>query len=152
MKFTKQNLISSVLSALMLAGLVSLSSTNLFAQEKSEKPNSKLARKAKITMEQAREIALKNAPGKIESEELEREHGKLVYSFDIRNSKGTITEVQVDAKTGQVVSVEEESEKDEMLERRNDEKQNSEKQNNENQNNQKQQKDRSETSKKKRND
>jgi uncharacterized membrane protein YkoI len=40
---------------------------------------------------------------------LEREHRKLVYSFDIRNSKGRITEVQVDARKGTVVSLDEEN-------------------------------------------
>ncbi len=47
---------------------------------------------------------------------MEREHGRLVYSFDIRNDRGTITEVQVDAKDGSVVSVEEENEQKEAEE------------------------------------
>lgn len=71
----------------------------------------RLQRQAKITMEQAREIALRRAAGNVEGGELEREHGHLVYSFDIRNAKGTITEVQVDAKSGKVVRVEEENKK-----------------------------------------
>ena len=45
------------------------------------------------------------------------ENGKLVYSFDIRNKKGTITEVQVDAKTGKIVSVEEEDAEKEAAEK-----------------------------------
>jgi hypothetical protein len=69
----------------------------------------KLAKQARITMEQAREIALKRAPGTIEKEELEKEHGKLVYSFDIRNAQGTITEVQVNARDGSIAGVEEEN-------------------------------------------
>lgn len=76
-------------------------------EEKESKKQSKLAKQAKITIDRAREIALEKVPnGKVESEELEKEDGLLVYSFDIRNEKGTITEVQVDAKTGEVVSVE----------------------------------------------
>ena len=35
--------------------------------------------------------------------------GKLVYSFDIRNSKGTIDEVQVSGITGKIVRVEHET-------------------------------------------
>ena len=58
--------------------------------------------------------------GKIEDAELEREHGKLVYSFDIRNPKGTITEVQIDAKTGKIVSVEEENAAAEVKEKAED--------------------------------
>ena len=85
-------------------------------QEASEQE--KLARKAKITKEQAQETALKRVPGTVESGELEREHGKLVYSFDIRNSKGTINEVQVSAITGKIVRIEHESRKQEAAEKK----------------------------------
>jgi uncharacterized membrane protein YkoI len=78
----------------------------------------RLAHEAKVTKEQAQATALKRAPGNVEGAELEREHGKLVYSFDIRNSKGTITEVQVSAITGKVVRVEHESKKQEADEKR----------------------------------
>lgn len=64
----------------------------------------KLAHHAKISITQAREIALKAHPGKITDEELEREHGGsgLRYSFDIKN--GSVTqEVGVDAATGRVL-------------------------------------------------
>jgi uncharacterized membrane protein YkoI len=64
----------------------------------------KLAGKAKITIEQARAIALKAHPGRITDEELERERGGtgLRYSFDIKN--GAVThEVGVDAATGRVL-------------------------------------------------
>jgi hypothetical protein len=71
----------------------------------------------KIGMKQARAIAVKEAAGKIKSSELEKENGKWVYSFDIRNAKGTITEVQVDAYTGKVVSVEEEDAQKEAAEK-----------------------------------
>ena len=55
-------------------------------------------------MKKARGIALKKAPGKISSAELERENGKLIYSFDIKQSGQTgVTEVAVDAITGDVV-------------------------------------------------
>ena len=64
-----------------------------------------LQKEAKISMEKARTTALKKVPGgKIESAELEREHGKLIYSFDIKTSKPGVTEVNVDAITGKVVS------------------------------------------------
>ncbi len=83
----------------------------------------KLQRAAKISIEQARETALKRAPGTVEEGELEREHGKLVYSFDIRNAKGTITEVQVSAISGKVVRIEHESKAQEAAEKRKDAKQ-----------------------------
>ena len=64
----------------------------------------KFVKDAKVTLEQARAIALKAHPGKIVDEELEREKGGsgLRYSFDIRNGK-TTQEVGVDAKTGDVL-------------------------------------------------
>lgn len=71
----------------------------------------------KIGMTKARTIALAKTSGKIEGSELEKENGKLVYSFDIRNAKGTITEVQIEAYTGAVVSVEEENKKQEAAEK-----------------------------------
>ncbi len=69
-------------------------------------------------MEQARETALNRAPGKIEEEELERENGKLVYSFDIRNAGGTITEVHVSALDNTVIAVKEETAEQEAAEKR----------------------------------
>jgi len=59
---------------------------------------------AKVTLVQARQIALKAYSGKIISEELEKESGGsgLRYSFDISNKKAT-HEVGVDAETGEVL-------------------------------------------------
>ena len=58
-----------------------------------------------ITMAQARRIALRTSPGKIESAERETEKGKDIYSFDIRRKgQANIDEVQVDAHTGNVIS------------------------------------------------
>ncbi|MDQ2920755.1 MAG: PepSY domain-containing protein [Acidobacteriota bacterium] len=91
-------------------------------EEESAEQQAKLASQAKFSKEQAQEIALKRAPGTVESGELEREHGKLVYSFDIRNSKGTIDEVQVSAITGKIVRVEHETKAQEEAEKRQDEK------------------------------
>ena len=87
-------------------------------QDKEAQEQAKLASQAKITKEQAQETALKRAPGTVESGELEKEHGKLVYSFDIRNSKGTITEVQVSAITGKIVRIEHENKKQEAAEKK----------------------------------
>ena len=87
------------------------------ADSQQDAKQQKLAREAKITLDQAREIALKRMPGKIESEELERERWVLVYSFDIRTKKG-ITEVQVNAVNGRIVSVERESRKKEEAEKK----------------------------------
>lgn len=73
---------------------------------------------AKVSEAAARQTALTKAPGgKIESSELEVEHGKLLWSFDIkRPGMRNITEVQVDAKTGKILSVESETPKKQVLE------------------------------------
>jgi uncharacterized membrane protein YkoI len=65
-----------------------------------------LLAKAKISKTDAEKTALATVPaGTIKSAELEEEHGKLIWSFDIaRPSTKNITEVQVNAKTGKVVS------------------------------------------------
>ena len=64
----------------------------------------KLAKEAKVSIVQARAIALKAHPGKITDEELEREPGGtgLRYSFDIKRG-GITQEVGVDAVTGRVL-------------------------------------------------
>jgi uncharacterized membrane protein YkoI len=63
-----------------------------------------LAKDAKISIAEARAIALKAHPGKITDEELEREAGGtgLRYSFDIKSGSST-QEVGVDARTGRVL-------------------------------------------------
>ncbi len=80
-----------------LLGLVlTVAAANAFAYT-----GEKFAGEAKITMKEARAIALKIHPGKIIEESLEREKGSLRFSFDIRDGKVT-REVSVDAKTGKV--------------------------------------------------
>lgn len=76
------------------------------------------AAKPKITMKQARAIALKKAPGTVKSEELENEHGKLIYSFDIATSANAITEVNVDALNGKIVAVQQENAAKEAAEKK----------------------------------
>ena len=109
---------AAVISAIIVSGSLLMARPVIAQKESEQEQEAKLARQAKITKEQAQETALKRAPGNVESAELEREHGKLVYSFDIRNSKGTIDEVQVSAITGRVVRVEHETRKQEAAEKR----------------------------------
>lgn len=114
----------AILFAVLVGGAAfAAASPNTSATQSSNQSSSesglqeRLARQAKITMEQARATALNRAQGNVESGELEREHGRLVYSFDIRNARGTITEVQVSAITGRIVRVEHENRRHEAAER-----------------------------------
>lgn len=109
--------LTAIIMAICLAG-GSLVMAAARPQEGRKSDQAKLASQARITMGQARETALKRAPGTVESSELEREHGKLVYSFDIRNAQGTITEVQVSAINGKIVRVEHENKKKEAAEKK----------------------------------
>jgi hypothetical protein len=72
----------------------------------SEPSQAVLRKEARITQPQAQRAALARVPnGRIQSVELEHEHGRLVWSFDLtRASSKDITEIQVDAHTGKVVS------------------------------------------------
>src|SRR5262249_25057059 len=61
---------------------------------------------AKVSEQAARATALSEVPnGKVESHELEKENGKLIYSFDIKApGKSGVQEVNVDAMTGKVLN------------------------------------------------
>jgi uncharacterized membrane protein YkoI len=82
-----------------LVGVISALPSDLVAYT-----GEKLAKGAKVSIEQARAIALQARAGAITDEELEREKGGsgLRYSFDIK-SDGAVYEVGVDAQTGTVL-------------------------------------------------
>jgi hypothetical protein len=83
-----------------------------------------LAKEAKVSLEDARKTALAAVPGgKIKSEELEREKGKLVYSFDIKvGKKSGVEEVGIDAMTGKIIEKKHETAKSEKAEKKADRK------------------------------
>ena len=82
------------------------------------KGDAKLKAEAKVSESDAIATAMREVPnGKIESGELEREGGKLIYSFDIKvPNKSGIEEVNVDAMTGGLVAHEHETPKQEKSE------------------------------------
>jgi uncharacterized membrane protein YkoI len=79
-----------------------------------------LRREARIAETDARKTALAEVPGgRIQSHALERENGKLIYSYDIRVvGKSGIEEVNVDAITGRIVAHEHEDARAEARERK----------------------------------
>lgn len=81
-----------------------------------------LAAEAKISLDSARTIALhKVKNGSVSSEELEREHGHLIYSFDVKvPGKTGIQEVNVNALNGAVIGVHHEDAATERREARED--------------------------------
>jgi uncharacterized membrane protein YkoI len=85
---------------------------------KKEESQAALQKEAKISEETARATALKEVPtGTVKSSELEREHGKLIYSVDITvPGKTGISEVNVNAIDGSVIAREHETGKAEKKE------------------------------------
>ena len=101
---------------ILIAVLVAISVAGVYAAEPTQ---AQLKKEAKISMRKAKSIALKKVPGgKISSAELEKENGKLIYSFDIKNTTGGITEVNVDAINGKVVAMQEETPAKEAAEKK----------------------------------
>jgi hypothetical protein len=80
---------------------------------------------AKISKQEAEKIALARVPdGTIKGAELETEHGKLIWSFDISRPKtANITEIQVDANKGDIVSEQTETPSQQSTESQEDKKQ-----------------------------
>jgi uncharacterized membrane protein YkoI len=100
--------------------LLSLVALYGWAAEKKES-QAALKKEAKITLAQAEKTALSKEAGKIQQKELEREKGRLIYSFDIRMKDG-VHEVNVDATTGEIVEDTVESPADEAKEKAADKK------------------------------
>ena len=72
--------------------------------------------KTQLTMEGARKIALQKEAGNVKSQELEKEKGRWIFSFDIERDK-QIHEVGIDANTGEIVEDSVENPADEAKEK-----------------------------------
>jgi uncharacterized membrane protein YkoI len=88
------------------------------AKTETEESPAALQKEAKISEAAARATALKEVPtGSVKKYELERENGKLIYSYDISvPGKTGIEEVAVNAIDGSVVAHEHETPKAERAE------------------------------------
>jgi uncharacterized membrane protein YkoI len=117
-----KTIIATLAAAVLATGLA----TNAVAAEKPGKADRKAAQqakleaKAKVSRADAEKIALAKVPGGTVKEcELEKEKGKLIWSFDIETpGSQDLTEVQVDAKTGKVIAVEKETPADQKKEKK----------------------------------
>ena len=108
-------IVCSALAAVLLTGCVC---TKGEKHHNKEAKQAKLMAQAKVSRADAEKIALAKAPnGTIKEGELEKEKGKLIWSFDITTpDTKDITEVAVDAITGDVVAVEKEAAESETKE------------------------------------
>jgi uncharacterized membrane protein YkoI len=100
--------LKQIICSVVVGGIVACGLTGCMTEEKKE---ANLQAEAKVSRADAEKTALGKVPGgTIKEGELEKEKGKLIWSFDISiPGSSDIKEVQVDAKTGEVVSVETET-------------------------------------------
>jgi uncharacterized membrane protein YkoI len=114
--------IKTLICAAMTAGLLTGC-----CSEKSEghaHKHAKLMAEAKVSKDDAEKTALAKVPnGTIKEGELEKENGKLQWSFDVATPDSKdITEVNIDAVTGEVISADKESAESEAKEAAKDKK------------------------------
>jgi uncharacterized membrane protein YkoI len=113
---------ASVLAAILALGVGMRASAQAAkpAAKKEATSQAALSKEAKIAEADARKTALAAVPGgKVQSHELEREKGKLIYSYDIKVAgKPGVEEVNVDAMTGAIVAHEHEDAKAEAKEKK----------------------------------
>ncbi len=98
--------------AVALVGLLGLPFLASAAIGADGKDAGNAAETAKLTEQAARKIAQERVPNSaFESAELEKEHGRLIWSIDLRpNGSNEIREVHIDAQTGAVLATETETE------------------------------------------
>ena len=111
--------IRTILRSTLALGLIALGLTACISDQQEK---TRLAAQAKVSRADAERTALTRAPnGTVKEAELEKEKGKLIWSFDIA-TPGTqdITEVGVDAITGAIVSVEKETPEQQAKEKNED--------------------------------
>jgi hypothetical protein len=62
--------------------------------------------KAKLSMEEAIATAKAKFPGQVLEAELENEHGRTVYEIEIASTTGVMTEIKIDAQSGELLGSE----------------------------------------------
>ncbi len=114
----KKSILHSLLPILAVCALTGCVCEKGERHHNREAKQAKLAVEAKVSKDTAEKTALAKVPnGTIKEGEIEKEHGKLIWSFDVATpDTKDITEVNVDAMTGDVVSVEKESAESEARE------------------------------------
>ncbi|MCF2719802.1 MULTISPECIES: PepSY domain-containing protein [Paenibacillus] len=66
----------------------------------------------RISLQQAQEIALRNVPGQVVHVGMDLENGIFIYEIFILTPQNKIFEVEVVAKTGRIIKIEEEDDFD----------------------------------------
>ncbi|MEW6247499.1 MAG: PepSY domain-containing protein [Nitrospirota bacterium] len=79
-------------------------------KDKEEAKVSELVKDAKVTIDQAIKTASEKVQGTVVEAELEKKHGKTVWEVEIVGTDNKVTEVHIDAATGDVIDTEEKKE------------------------------------------
>jgi uncharacterized membrane protein YkoI len=95
-----------VVSGIVGIVLLGAMGAGAFADQTSSVNQDNKLNKNRISVDEAKAIALKEVKGTVESVELEKEHGRLVYDVDVNSDDGNKVEIDVDAQSGKVVKVE----------------------------------------------
>lgn len=93
----------------IIIGSMLLFSIPAWSDTKGKKEEAKvtdLVKEAKVTIDQAIKTASDKMPGTIVEAELEKKHGKTVWEVEVVGADGTVTEVHIDAASGDVIDTE----------------------------------------------
>lgn len=105
---TKTAIFAAALTAALLTGTAQAKPP---VHTAGQHPAAAQAPRARITMAQARVIALRAAPGKVISSEYENEGGGWRYSFDIQQHNN-VQEIGIDGQSGKIIENKSEGPKD----------------------------------------
>ena len=80
--------------------------------DEDEKISAEDKQRVKLSLDDARTIAVGRVNGRVIDEELEKERGRLQYAFDIRDKQGKVWDVEIDAISGEVLRATEDDDDD----------------------------------------
>ncbi|WP_447979527.1 PepSY domain-containing protein [Candidatus Nitrospira bockiana] len=105
------------LAVALIAGALVLLNSPAWSDDKGKKEKEEegkvadLIKDAKITIDQAIKTATEKVQGTVVEAELEKKHGKTVWEVEVVDAANMVTEVHIDAATGDVIDTEKKEEK-----------------------------------------
>ena len=105
------NISSSFFKAVSLSWLfvgafvVTMGLSMAVADQSHEQVKVELSKKAQIKIEEGIQVVSKEVPGTIIKAELEKEHGPLMWEFEIVTEAGEVKEVHVDGESGKILAL-----------------------------------------------
>ncbi len=94
---------SHYMIVLLLIGGIALTCGLALSSERTHEQGKELL-SVKLSMEEAIATAKTQFPGQVLEAELEREDGQVVYEIEIVSTTGVVTEIKVDAESGELLS------------------------------------------------